>query len=232
MQMTYKDKQKALIDSIESDFNCGLSPSTIVPITQDYQNDNRIGLTSVILLPQNIQNIIIEKVIKPLKEIDPNQYYYPPPNSLHITIFCIKSVNNPITYTQRDIEIVEKVFSEVIPKYQKFNFEIRGLFDLPTSLGIRAYSDEIFGGLVQELREKIRKQGVVDDKILASNEIFFSNITICRHRRETNSDYKNWIIENKDLYFGNVEAEDVYLATSNVTFQPHKTKVITKFKLK
>lgn len=228
---SYQQQQHLLYNQIEKDFKKGLQPSAIVSIVQDYKNDNRIGLTTVSFLPENIQKTIQHKIIKHLTKADPGQYYYPPPNSLHLTILCIRVVNDPVLFTKEDVETISKVFEKEIPKHKKIKFKLKGLFELPTSIGIRAYCDDSLQKLIKDLRKKLSDAHVPENKKLASNEIFFSNVTFCRLISKPSRQFENTIKKLKNIEIGEVEVSEVILATSNVTFQPNKTTIISRYQL-
>lgn len=228
--MTYQEKQAELFQEIETSAKLGNQKSTIVDMVSDYENDNRISLASVAFLPETIVETISHKVVEPLKLADPSQYYYLP-QSFHITIRNIRTVNNPPLFNNEDIEKVKAVFNEVIPKRKRFNFHLRGIFELPTSLAIKACSDELLKFLVQELGEGLERAGVPDNKKYASDEVFFGNTTICRFTTSPSDQLLKRVSELKDIEIGEVEARIVSLITTNCVCHPKWTKIIQTYEL-
>ncbi|MBI2074857.1 MAG: hypothetical protein HYT83_03425 [Candidatus Levybacteria bacterium] len=228
--VSYQQKQFQLFEKIEEKFKKGENPSTIVESLSDYASDSRICLTSVVFPPREIQQAIISKVIKPLKNADNRLYYYLP-NSFHLTIQNIKSIANPPNFTNEEIEKVKKVLQSVVPRYKSFEFNIKGIFELPTSLSLRAYSDEILKYLVLELREELKNVGVYDNKKYASSEIFFGNISICRFTETPNNSFFEEEKKLKDVRIGKLKVAKISLITTNSVCHPGKTNIIEEFNL-
>lgn len=229
--LLYQQKQKALFGKIENDFRKGKIFSSIVVPVKDYVNDALICLTGVVFLPEKIKRSISKKIIEPLRKEDNNQYYYLP-ESLHLTLQNVRIISNPPFFTKKDIVKVKKVFEEVIPKFRSFSFELRNLFELPTSLSICGFCDEVLKYLVLELREKLQKAGVPDNKKYASDEVFFGNITICRYTKKPTKDFLAKIKELKNIEIGRFVIKEVSLITTNKVCHPSKTQIIEIYKLK
>lgn len=226
----YQIKQLKLISKIERGFKKGESLSTVVEPVSDYINDNRICLTSVVFIPQNLVERIIEDVINPLRKINPIQYFYIP-GSFHITIANIRTIDNPPLFNNKDIEKVREVFKRVIPKHRSFVFEIKRLFELPTSLAISAFSDETLGELALELREEFKKVGVPDNKTYANENIVIGSATISRFTNTPSPDFREKVKELKEINIGSFEVRKISLITTNAVCYPSKTKIIEEYLL-
>lgn len=224
----YQTKQLELTKKIEESFKKGQSLSTVVEPVSDYMNDNRICLTSVVFIPQDLEKRIIENVINLLRKINPIQYFYIP-SSFHVTIANIRTIENPPLFNNKDIEKVREVFKMVISKYRSFAFEIKRLFELPTSLAISAFSDETPGNLVLELREELKKAGVPDNKTYANENIVIGSTTISRFTNSPNPDFKKKVKELKEIDIGSFEVRKISLITTNAVCYPSKTKIIEEY---
>lgn len=176
---TYQEEQHKIFEKLEERFKNGENPSTIVEFMDNYARDNQICLTGVVFLPQELQEVIIEQIIKPLNKIDGKQYYYVP-DSFHLTIQNLKTVHEPPLFTESDIENAKKIFGKIVSGFKSFDFNLKGLLELPTSLSVRAYSSEILKDLVLNLRREMKKAGISDNKKYISDEIYFGNVTVCR----------------------------------------------------
>ncbi|MDO8487229.1 MAG: hypothetical protein Q7S45_02975 [Candidatus Curtissbacteria bacterium] len=228
---SYQQKQYQLFREIEEKFKRGESPSTIVEPIQDYSQDNQICLTGVVFLSGRLQTLITKKIIEPLRKIDPEQYYYLP-DSLHLTIQNVRTINNPPLFSDEDVKKVQNVFKKVIPKHQRFEFELKGLFELPTSLGICAYSDKSIKDLCFDLRDELTKTGVPDNKTYASKEIIFGNVTVSRYTTTPSPEFFKEINRMKDMEIGKLKVKTVSLITTNSVCHPKLTKFIQTFDLK
>lgn len=227
---SYQTKQLEVIKRIEEGFKKGQTVSTIVEPVSDYINDNRICLTSVVFIPQNLEKLIIDKVINPLKEINPIQYFYIP-GSFHITINNIRTIANPPLFNNEDIEKVKEVFKKVIPRYNSFTLELKRLFELPTSLAISAFSDETLGNLALDLRNELKNAGVADNKTYENDDIVIASATISRFTNTPNPAFKQKVQELKEIEIGTFEVNKISLIITNAICYPNKTKVIEEYLL-
>ncbi|MBI2326837.1 hypothetical protein HYU92_00810 [Candidatus Curtissbacteria bacterium] len=228
--ISYQKKQFELFEKLEGKFKQGKIPTTIVEPVADYANDNRIGLTSVIFIPENLQKIIVSKIIEPLREADSNQYFYLP-RSLHLTIQNIRTISDPPLFTDEDVEKAKTAFDQIIPKHKELEFTVKGLFELPTSLGIRCYSNDSLKDLVLDLRKNLIKASVPDNKSYESDEIFFGNITVCRYITHPSNLFLEKIKKLKVVEVGKLSVRTICLITTNSVCHPSSTKIIGKYDL-
>lgn len=224
----YQAKQLEITRKIEDSFKNNQQLSTIVEPVSDYVGDNRICLTSVAFLPSHLEKRIIDYISDPLKQLDSSQCFYVP-SSFHITIQNIRTIGNPLLFTDRDIEKVRKIFARVIPKYPSFQFEIRRLFELPTSLAISAFSNNTLGDLALELRKDLKKEGLPDNKTYINDDVVIGNITISRFTKIPNDAFREKIKELKEIEIGSFEIKKISLITTNAVCHPSKTKIIEEY---
>lgn len=223
---SYQDQQRELFNKLEQ----GGASASVVEMVDDYTDDVRMCFTSVVFLSDEIRFSVIERLIEPLREADVRQYFYLP-ESLHITIQNIREVSDPPKFTKKDITIVQNIFREVIPRHKCFSFDLQGLFMMPTSLSVRAFSDERLKKLVIDLRHSLELAGVADDKQYASNDVVFGNCTICRFTEKPNSVFSSRIQDLKQIKIGTLEVDRVSLITTNTACHSGKTKIIEQFAL-
>jgi hypothetical protein len=229
--LTYQKEQYKIFEKLEGKFKKGKIPSTIVGSMSDYANDGQLCLTSVVFLSQDLQKIIQDKIINPLKKIDSRQYYYLP-ESLHLTIQNIRTIHDPSLFTNKDVEKARGVFSKIVSRCQSFDFELTGLLELPTSLSVRAYSSEVLKDIVLKLREEMNMAGISDNKEYISDNIFFGNDTVCRYMKKPNKDFKNKIKELKKTGIGKLNVKTISLITTNIVCHSQKTEIIESYNLK
>ncbi len=227
---SYHQKQQEVISQIENEYKIGRSPSSIVKPVKDYINDNRICFTSVIFLPIRLEQKIIDKIIIPLSKADRHQYFYSP-SSFHLTIQNIRIISEPPQFNKEDIEKAKKVFAKVIPKYKRFTFKLKGLFELPSSLAVCGFSGKIFTSLSSELDKELTKQGVPDNKKYFTKEIMFGNVTFCRYTQKPNTQFMKIVYELKNVEIGNFEVKTISLITTNAACIPNKTHIIQSYAL-
>ncbi len=227
--VTYQQQQEALFNKIEEDFKNGLTPSQPLTPVADFTKDSRRCLTGIVFLPVEMQQLINEQIIGPLKAADPTLFYYPL-DSLHLTVKNVRVISDPPTYTDEEIQKSQEAFAEVIPNTPVFDFELKGLFDLPASVAIRGYSDEQLKFLIQALTQALNNRGIFDNKKYASNDVFFGNITFCRFDHQPNQAFQEKVRELKAIPLGTLLVEKVTLLTMNAaTFDRQD---VTEFFLK
>jgi 2'-5' RNA ligase len=229
--MDYRLQQKALIENIVSNINQGSDiKSSVVEMRNDYEEDDEICLTSISFLPDELKAKVMSDVIEPLKHIQPNHYFYPK-ESLHLTIKNIRTIHKPPTFTDEDVEKVNKKFSEIIPTHKRFNFDLQGLVRFPTSVSIMGYCGEELYRLVKELDEGLEEINVPDDKKYVSDTVFFGNITICRFKEEPSRDFLEYINKMKELEIGSMPIDKISLINCNAGCSVKSLKIINTYSL-
>ncbi|NQV13225.1 MAG: hypothetical protein HQ530_02880 [Parcubacteria group bacterium] len=225
----YQKQQYQVFEKLEQEAATGETKATLVETRRDYASDKRICLTSIVFATPKIQQVIMDKIIEPLRQTDDRQYFFPP-ESLHITIQNVRTAGG--SFTPEDVKKAKKVFQNIVPKYKSFVFELRGLLSLPTSLAIRAYSDKTLADLVFGLRKELAKAGVPDDKQYASTNILFGNMTVCRYTTEPNENFRAKVAESKTVDLGKLEVGEIDLITTSAVCHPDKTKILATYNLK
>jgi len=182
MSNNYSSQQKDLVGQLEASFANNTDKSKVAEVLEaqdDYVKDKRIFLTSVIFPPAEITAKITVEIIDKLRVIDPDQYFLPP-ESMHLTVKNIRTISDPPSFTAEDIVKVNKLFSELIPQYPSFEFQVEDVVLFPTSISVMAYSDDTLQKLVLALDQGLKEIGFPDNKKYFSNSIFWGNITLCR----------------------------------------------------
>ena len=225
----YQDKQLQIIDKIQNQIEANKGSFSVVTPVSDFENDERICLTSV-HLPSDGFKEQIQNLIKPLKEKFPGHYYYKP-ESTHITIKNMRVINNPPHFDSKDIEVAKKIFSEVIPKHYQFNAYYFRLMLFQNNLALIGTTDEEYGRIILDLEEKMNLTGLKDDKTYIDSKVFFSNITLARFTKPVDEDFKEMVNEiSNSVKFEPYKIDSVNLVTSNAVLK--KLIVFGKWELK
>ncbi len=230
-QTHHQKSQIDVIDKIDSQVkNNNLSFSIVTPVA-DFDNDSRICLTSVHLLHSQLIGQINNLLIEPLKKIQPNQYYYTK-ESFHTTIKNVKTISDPPNFTEKDILVVSKIFSEIIPKYSKFSVYFYRLLLFPNNLALMGTTDEELDKIIFELDQKMRQAGVIDDKQYLNSKYFFSNITLARFISPVSEQFKQKV-DNFSIQIPNTFkpyiVDSVSLVSCNAAFK--KRRIIDQWNL-
>ncbi|OGH68995.1 MAG: hypothetical protein A3I29_01010 [Candidatus Magasanikbacteria bacterium RIFCSPLOWO2_02_FULL_44_11] len=210
----YSQQQKTMVNELENTFANGNHKSTVVDMQKDYANDDQICLTSVVFIPNEISKIITDKIINPLRAIEPMHYYYPP-DSMHLTIKNIRTINKPPLFSQTDIEKTQNLYSKIIPKFQKFEFNVEDAVLFPTSLSVMAYSKDTLKDLVLSLDKGLKEIGVPDNKKYLSDSVFWGNITVCRFTQKPSQEFIHMAKQLRNLKIGKFNINKISLITCN-----------------
>ncbi len=220
--MKYQDQQYQLFNQLESAFQRGEQPCKIYPQITDYANDPRRCLTIAGWIDHDLATEIDEILIQPLKAVDPRQYYYPQDN-LHTTLLTLFLAAAPPLFTQADIDIITKVLTKVMPKLKPITYHLKGLFLMPNSIGIRGYTGHELHETITTIRAALAERGIVIDPGLASDEVYFGHITLCRFITPPNSAFWRKTVELRNRGFGHRTSNTLSLISSNFTFEKKAT---------
>jgi len=215
---SYQDNQRNVIDAIEKQIQTNsLTVSTVSPV-DDYQKDSRICLTSVHFPKEFLVQKIQETVIDPLRDIEPEHFYYPR-DSLHMTIKNIRIINDPPHFTDGDIQKAKAIFSDVIPRHRKFNVYFYRLLLFPLNLALIGTTDPELDSIILDLDRKLIEAGVPDDKKYVNDKYFFGNITLARFKNPVSDTFQQKVGElSRTISFAPYAVDSVSLATGSAMF--------------
>lgn len=231
MSSNYSLRQKELVKQLEDSFAKGVPQSTVVDMQKDYTNDDQICLTSAVFISNGISHRILKDFVNRLKAIESNHYYYPP-ESMHLTIKGVRTINKPPLFTESDINKVNQLFNDVIPKFPVFEFKVEDVLNFPTSLSVMAYSDETLQKLILTLDKGLKEIGVPDNKKYLSDSVFWGNITICRFVENPGDQFIAEVKKMRNAKIGKFKVEKINLVTCNAICHPKSRKIINQYELK
>ncbi|MBD2773043.1 hypothetical protein [Iningainema tapete] len=224
MNNDYVTCQKEVIQQIKGSLQKGQGNASFVEMRRDYENDDETCLTSVAFIPENIGEAILEKIIKPLRNIEPDHFYYSH-ELLHLTIKNVRTVHKPPLFDESDVVKVNQLFAELIPTFRFLTFTFEDLILFPTSVSLIGYCNEALKDLVLALDSGLREIGVPDNKKYFSDTIFFGNITLCRFTHAPSISFQNKVKDLEKIYIGATHIKTVHLITCN-SICSHKTRKI------
>lgn len=232
-QTSHQKGQIEVIDAIENQVKSDNLSFSIVSPVADFDNDSRICLTSVHLLRSQLISQINNLLIEPLKKIESNQYYYAN-ESFHTTIKNVKTISDPPNFTEKDIQVVNKIFSETILKHYKFSVYFYRLLLFPNNLALMGTTDDELDQIILDLDKKLKKAGVADDKQYFNNSgYFFSNITLARFVSPVSEQFKQKVndlsIQIPNIFKPYI-VDSVTLLSCNAVFK--KRRIIGQWLLK
>jgi len=230
MENNYFQKQKQLVEEMNLSLAKGVVRSSVVEMQSEYEHDDQTCLTSLVFIPQDIAHKITKIIIEPLKQLEPEYFYYPA-ESMHLTIKSIRTIHKPPLFTEDDVAKVDILFKKIIPKFKSFSFQLEDLVKFPTSLSLMGYCDDTLQKLVKELDAGLKQIGVPDDKKYFSDEIFFGNITLCRFTHQPSEAFIKKIEELKNIKIGQFVIDKINLITCNVVCHPKTRRIAGTYKL-
>lgn len=223
-------QQKAVIDRIEAQIKSNSLGFTVVPPMEDYESDPRICLTIVHLLKTELVEKIQQSLLTPLREIEPDYYYYPA-ESLHTTIKNIRTIEDPPNFSSADVQTAQKVLTEITPRHFSYKIYFYRLLLFPNNLALIGTTDPQLDDLVLDLDRTLTKSGIPDNKTYANSKYFFCNITLARFDGSPSEKFKAKAQELSDsLAFKPYLVDSISLITGNAVF--HDKKVWGTWKLK
>lgn len=226
----YSEEQKKYVGEMERMIAENSLKSTVVEMQTNY-NVNQVTLTSVTFLPRQITEKITKKIIEPLRAIESEHYFYPP-ESMHLTIKNIRTVNDPPLFTPADAEKVNELFSQTVPQFPAFEFAVEDVIAFPTSISVMGYSDETLQKLVLALDKGLKRIGVPDNKKYISYSAFWGNITFCRFTRKPGEKFMAAVKKMRNLKIGKFAVKKVSLVTGNAVLHPDSKRIIAEYDLK
>lgn len=225
----FQRRQLDLMRQMETSFSVGSSLSTIVPMQSDFINDPQMALTCVAYIDKRIARVIQNKLIVPLKAIEPEFYYYPI-SALHLTIQNIRVIHDPPNFSPSDIAKVHKLLTNIIPEHAPFRFTFSGLLSMPTSTSVIALVRPRYDQFVKKLRAALIGIRVPDDKQYFTDELVFANTTFCRYTHTPSEQFLQKLQTMKDIGIGEFIADTMTLVEMNAGAHPSKTRVFGTFR--
>lgn len=227
--MNHQQHQLKIIDQIEKQISTNsLQSSTVSPVT-DFKRDTRICLTSVHFPSNEFMSYISESIIKPLRAISPEHFYYSD-KSFHITVKNIRVIHDPPSFTPENIQTVREVFSKTIPLHKKFKVNFYRLLLFPNNLALMGTTEPELDNIVLDLNKCLTENGVPDDKQYVNSKYFFSNITLARFNSDVSQKFVNAVEElSKNITIDPYVIDSVSLITANAVLS--KLQIIETWKL-
>ncbi len=227
---SYRRAQKQAVNQLRDLFASGSALSSTVKPVPDYTSDLRLCLTAVAFVGNHFANDSkLNSLIESLRALEPWQYFYPP-ESLHITIQNVQTIDEPPKFDERTIQLARLIFERIIPEHKTLEFETDGLLVTPSSSALVAFADSSILALSKSLRNALAESQIPDDKHYISDEVVFGNITFCRFTRNPGSKFRELL----DAYIGSeicIRANEIHLVSTNSVCYRPLTSIHGRFRL-
>jgi len=119
----------------------------------DSNKDNRFGITLLIRPSIEIKEKI-QKFIKEIKKIEPNQYFYPN-SDIHITVMSIISCYDGFDMTKIDLPKYIELIKKCLAEKKDLNITFKGITASPSGIMIQGFMDN---NELNNIRDRLRKE--------------------------------------------------------------------------
>lgn len=148
----------------------------------DASDDDRRGITLVIRPDMEIKNNI-QSFLADLKDIEPEQYYYPN-SDIHITLMSVISCYKGFGLSQISISDYVEVIKESLIKGKSVNIEFKGITASPSCIMVQGFmNNEILNDIRDQLRVNYKSSGLIQT-IDQRYSIRTAHATVIRFRKE------------------------------------------------
>jgi len=97
----------------------------------DYKNDNRYGVTLIIIPSEKVKENI-QKFLAELKKVEPNQYYYRD-SDIHITVMSIISCYEDFSLNKIMVEDYLEAIKKSLESIKSFSINFQGITASPSA---------------------------------------------------------------------------------------------------
>lgn len=226
----HRERQIEIIQTIEEQVRTdSLQATAVIPVA-DFENDNRICLTSVHFPTQSFSDAVLQTITQPLRKLFPSAYCYPR-ESLHFTIKNIRTIENPPNFTEEDVQKAIDLFGRVIPNHMPFTIYPHKLLLFKNNLALMCTTDDALDRLILDLHEQLTCAGIPDNKRYVNTQYFFCNMTLMRFAKSPPERFRTEVQKlSVDLSLPDYQVDSVSLVTGNAAMK--KLQVRGKWMLK
>jgi 2'-5' RNA ligase len=192
-------------------------------------SDSRFGIT-LLIRPNEAIKAEIQKLLDELKEIEPNQYYYPD-SDIHITVMSIISCYKGFTLDKINIQKYIDIIQQSLVYLDKIKIEFRGVTASPSAIMIQGFpTDASLNNLRNELRENFKKTSL-EQSIDSRYSIATAHSTVMRFQEKLENPEKLMEVTAKfrDYNFGEFTAKNIELVYNDWYQREGKTIHLADF---
>jgi len=198
----------------------------------DSFSDNRRGITLLIrtnnLIKKNIQGFISD-----LRQIDPEQYYYPN-SDIHVTVMSIISCYNGFDLTNICVSNYIDLIEKSIKSQRNIVINFKGVTVSPSCIMIQGFlCDNTLNAIRDNLRINFKNSDLQQSiDIRYSIQTAHSTIVRFRKRFTKKDDYLKIIDSYRDYDFGTLSTDTIELVYNDWYQRKEFVKELHKFKIK
>lgn len=197
------------------------------PLIED-ANDQRFGLTIIIRPGQEVK-ASIEAMLNALRQIEPDQYYYPS-DDMHVTVLSVISCYNGFTRQSYLPKDYLKVIERSLPDIRRFKMHFQGITASPGCIMVQGYPEGMLNLLRTNLRNNFKNTGLQTsfDKRYRL-EVAHSTVVRLRHKITDNKKFIDLLEHYRRHEFGTSMANEIEFVFNDWYLQKQKVETIAKF---
>ncbi|HOV83623.1 MAG TPA: hypothetical protein PLE52_02240 [Paludibacteraceae bacterium] len=197
----------------------------------DSHTDNRFGITLLARPDKNVKKKI-QKFLEKLKQIEPEQYYYPT-SDIHVTIMSIITCYNGFNLHQINIQEYIDLIQKSINGFSKFNIEFKGITASPSCVMIQGFPQN---NNLTQIRNNLRnnfKNSNLQQSIDKRYKIQAAHSTVFRFKKRLNDKetFLKTIEQFRDYNFGSFSVDTLELVFNDWYQRKKQVKTLYRFKL-
>lgn len=198
----------------------------------DSPSDHRFGLT-LIIRPDGSTKNAIQRFLNELKEIDPDQYYYPD-SDIHVTVLSIISCYDGFDLASISIPDYVAIIEKSLVGIPDLVINFQGITASPSAIMLQGFPDT---NSLDDLRNNLRmnfKNSGLEQSIDKRYSIQTAHSTLARFRKPIDNKEKLLALleEYRNFDFGAYKVEHYYLVYNDWYQREKWVKELHKFQSK
>jgi 2'-5' RNA ligase len=196
----------------------------------DSPSDHRFGLT-LIIRPDSQTKNAAQAFLNELKEIDPDQYYYPD-SDIHVTVMSIISCYDGFDLASISIPDYVAIIEKSLENIHDIEINFQGITASPSAIMLQGFPNT---NSLEEFRNNLRanfKASGLEESIDKRYAIQTAHSTVARFRKPIDNKEKLLALLEKyrDFNFGKCKVENFYLVYNDWYQRKKWVKELHEFK--
>ena len=197
----------------------------------DSKFDKRFGIT-LLIRPSNEVKVKIQEFLCKLKNVEPNQYYYPN-SDIHITIMSIISCYEGFDLEKIDLSKYTELIKRCLPLNENINIQFNGLTASNSCIMLQGFMNN---NTINDIRDRLRiefKNAELEHSLDKRYTIQTAHSTIVRFRKKLyqKDNFLKIIDKYADYDFGTFKIEKIELVYNDWYQRNQLVKKLHEFKI-
>lgn len=197
----------------------------------DYKNDNRYGITLVIIPSQEVKDKI-QIFLSELKKIEPNQYYYRN-SDIHITVMSIISCYEDFTLNQIKVQDYFEIIKKSLQNINCFDIEFSGVTASSSAIMVQGFPSNNHLNAVRDSLRNSFNSAEIENSLDKRYTIQTAHSTVIRFREEVSKkeEFLNILEKYRNYNFGKFEVSEMIFVANDWYQKKERVELIQKFQL-